>query len=102
MNYFVPNFGLDSEIASVHSSLSETEKLMGQEFHLPDPDNQKPGYKTDYFVPNFGADHDIVDAKESITSTETKLDYKWTPTKDENDVWTVPQPIDSASYSYRP
>jgi len=75
---------------------------MGQEFHLPDPDTQKPGYPTGYTVPNFGADHDIVNIKDAISATEEKLDYKWTPTKDADGAWVVPQPIDASAYSYRP
>merc|ERR1711990_1163703 len=91
IDYFVPNFGVDNEVAASAASLSETEKLMEHKFNLPDPDNQKPGYDTDYFVPNFGADHDIANIKDAITQTESKLDYKWTPTQDDNGAWIVPQ-----------
>lgn len=38
VDYTVPNFGVDPEVSNVQKSLAETEKLMGQEFHLPDPD----------------------------------------------------------------
>merc|ERR1712146_31878 len=102
VDYVVPNFGVDPEILNVQKSLAETEKTMGQEFHLPDPDTQKVGYPTGYTVPNFGADHDIVGTQNSIATTEEKLNYKWTPVKDTDGAWVVPQPINAAAYSYRP
>lgn len=101
VDYFVPNFGVDSEIANVASSLAETEKFMGEKFNLPDPDTQKPGYPTGYTVPNFGADSDIVNVKDAISQSEDKLSYKWSPTQDDNGVWEVPQPFDNRSYSYK-
>jgi hypothetical protein len=102
IDYFVPNFGVDPEVSNVAASLSETEKLMGQKFNLPDEDSQKPSYKTGYFVPNFGEDHDIANIKEATSAAEEKVDHKWNPKQDDEGAWIVPQPIDAASYSYRP
>jgi len=101
IDYFVPNFGVDPEVSNVAASIAETEKLMGKTFDLPSEESQKPAYKTGYTVPNFGTDHDILNVKDAISKTEAKLDYKWTPTKDENGVYEVPQPINAAAYSYR-
>ena len=101
VDYFVPNFGVDPEVSNIAASIAETEKLMGKTFDLPSEESQKPAYKTGYTVPNFGTDHDILNVKDAISKTEAKLDYKWTPTKDENGVYEVPQPINAAAYSYR-
>ena len=102
IDYVVPNFGVDPEVSNVASSIAETEKFMGQKFNLPDEDSQKLPYKVGYTVPNFGADHDILNVKDAISNAQDKLSYTWTPTQDDNGAWIVPQPIDSASYSYRP
>ena len=69
---------------------------------MPDEDSQKPPYKTGYFVPNFGEDHDIANIKEATSAAEEKVDHKWNPKQDDDGARIVPQPIDAASYSYRP
>ena len=58
VDYFVPNFGVDSEIQSDASNLKATEKKLGPWELTKTP---KP-HPVDYKVPNFGVDNDIADS----------------------------------------
>jgi hypothetical protein len=92
MNYKVPNFGEDKDIANTKKSLATAEKMTGKEWNLlqleSDPicssagctqykhKTQPLGYDLDYFVPNFGMDSDILDTTHSIMNAELTHQHK--------------------------
>jgi len=76
MDYKVPNFGADSEIADHDSNLEKTEKLLGKKFS---PSKKEDPHPVDYKVPNFGVDQDIRDATANISNAESDHGV-WTPT----------------------
>ena len=67
-DYFVPNFGIDSDVAASQKNLKDTEGKLDVKMQA----SFKPpkGHPQDYFVPNFGVDQDIKDAQKSIRSQE--------------------------------
>lgn len=77
VNYFVPNFGVDKEIATSQKHLAEAEKslktTMKASFKTP------KSHPMNYFVPNFGQDTDIRIAQGNIKQTERDLRHKWNP-----------------------
>jgi hypothetical protein len=97
VDYSVPNFGTDKEMISDANNLVEAEKNLGKWDYVP----ASVAWKLNYRVPNFGVDTDIADTQESEKSTSDQLGIKWEPTQDANGVWTVPQPFDNRSYSYK-
>jgi hypothetical protein len=76
MDYTVPNFGADSEMADFKSNLEKTEALLGKKFN---PSKKEDPHPVDYKVPNFGVDQDIKDATSNISSAESDHGV-WTPT----------------------
>ena len=56
MNYFVPNFGQDSDIKETLKSLKVSEK---ENKHKLKASFKKAWEPSSYPVPNFGVDHDI-------------------------------------------
>jgi len=75
IDYVVPNFGVDSEIADHDSNLKKTETLLGRKFN---PKLKEDPHPTDYKVPNFGVDQDIKDATSNIANAESGLGA-WNP-----------------------
>jgi len=96
MDYFVPNFGVDKEMAASQQHLDDLEKKYGK-WDL----KKSEKIDRDYKVPNFGMDHDIADSLASEKTTSAELGTAWEPTQDANGVWLVPQPFDNKSYSYK-
>lgn len=43
-------------------------------------------------MPNFGVDQDIVTTQNNIAAEEKRQKHSWTPQRDENGVWLVPEP----------
>ena len=96
VDYFVPHFGMDHDIADSLAHTAELEKVHGKWT----PTEKGPGDKP-YTVPNFGMDVDMINAKESIASSQSTLGISWDPIQDlTTGLWAVPQPIDNKSYSY--
>ena len=58
-NYFVPNFGVDSDIADTTSNIAEAESEEGHTMQV----EEATKIKRDYFIPNFGTDNDIADSQ---------------------------------------
>ena len=75
MDYFVPNFGEDYDIAATKKHIAAAEKKHG--VWIPQRKTKTPPPK-DYFVPNLGLDKDILDAQSSIKNTEKNLGG-WNP-----------------------
>jgi len=59
MNYFVPNFGLDTGIKSSLDNTILAEKITGHKWQYIDPKDRPKPHKVDYVVPNFGQDTEI-------------------------------------------
>jgi hypothetical protein len=60
-NYFVPNFGVDNDIAISQKHLSQAEAKIGTKLKAS---FKKPkGHPVDYKVPNFGVDSDIIQSQ---------------------------------------
>lgn len=76
INYFIPNFGQDTEIRQslANTDLAEAEKgtKMVASFKQP------KGHPVDYFVPNHGVDSDILVSQGNLKQAEASLG-KWTP-----------------------
>ena len=97
VDYFVPNFGKDSDILTSDANLKATEAKLNVTLSankLPEP------HPTDYFVPNLGIDHDIRDTVASISESEKTLGHSWTPIEDEDGMYVVPEAAGSGSYGY--
>ena len=98
VDYFVPNFGMDTDIKTTQANLKATEAKLNVTLtatKLPKPD------PTDYFVPNLGMDYDIRDTQASIKETEKTLGHTWTPIEDEDGMYVVPEAAGSGAYSYQ-
>ena len=71
-DYFVPNFGVDEDIATTHHSKELAEKALNQEMEYI-PKKQRPkSPPRDYFVPNFGQDEDIKTSINNLDAMENK------------------------------
>jgi hypothetical protein len=71
-NYFVPNFGVDSDIADTTSNLAEAESEEGHTMKI----EEAADIKRNYFIPNFGVDPDILDSQSNLAQSETLLKTK--------------------------
>ena len=77
INYFVPNFGSDSDMISTSNHLNGAEARLNHKWVVV-PDSEKPApHPVDYFVPNFGVDSDIGTSDNSLSLAEKKLGHKW-------------------------
>jgi len=74
LNYFVPNFGKDSELRASDESLSLAEGKLKTKF---DAEFKKPEEDKSYTVPNFGVDYDIKDTLNHEKAAETSVGYVW-------------------------
>jgi len=99
MNYFVPNFGRDSDINVNWNSLDWAENSLRHRWVLPHGWDKKEKDNS-YTVPNFGVDEDIVNTQKNIAAQEKRLKHPWKPVQDENGVWGVPEAAANDSYSY--
>ena len=59
LNYFVPNFGNDSNVQTTLDNAKLAEKITGHTWTYIDPKDRPKPEKKDYFVPNFGVDSDV-------------------------------------------
>ena len=73
VNYFVPNFGVDNDVANTQQHLAATEKKLDHKlfaiFKKSDP------HPVDYFVPNFGADENVRLTQSNIEEAEQELGH---------------------------
>jgi hypothetical protein len=100
MNYFVPNFGVDSDIKDSFADTLQSEKNLKHQWIPINKKDLPKGHPVDYKVANFGVDHDIVATQAHVAQQEKLLKHKWTPTQDDNGVWIVPEPINNRAYTY--
>jgi hypothetical protein len=74
IDYFVPNFGKDSDIGLTQDNLDESEQELNHKWVPVKPADPPP---RNYFVPNFGNDYDNIDTNEDLDWSEKALDHKW-------------------------
>lgn len=77
VNYFVPNFGQDSDVNTTQAHLEAAETSVGTKMKASF--KQPKGHPTDYFVPNFGQDENIKQSLANTAQSETDLAHKWVP-----------------------
>ena len=76
INYEVPNFGQDSDVANTLRNAADVEKELG---HRWDVLKKAPApHPTNYFVPNFGKDSDVLGVEQSLAAAEKAAKHKWT------------------------
>ena len=86
VDYFVPDFGVDTDILTSLKHTKEAEAKYGNStFSF----KKEKGPPLDYYVPNFGMDHDIADSLENLKELEHKYG-KWTVKQDDYGNWVVP------------
>ena len=66
VNYPVPDFGVDTDILNVSSSIRQSEKALKKELHADFGQKENGVNPRGYTVPDFGVDHDIIRTKNSI------------------------------------
>ena len=76
-DYFVPNFGQDTEVKNSLSSAAQAETSAGHFWDVLAPEPDDP--KRNYFVPHFGTDSDINASLSSLNSAESKFGPMSTP-----------------------
>merc|ERR1719454_2632582 len=75
VDYFVPDFGVDTDIINVTDAISQSEKTLKKQLHADWKATKNPVNPRDYFVPDFGIDHDIEHVQHSIEISEKKLGH---------------------------
>ena len=82
VDYVVPNFGPDHDIAATHKNIADSEKRLGHKMKADFKATENKLNPRDYFVPNFGLDKDIEASLKNLSDTEKKHG-KWVlpPTK---------------------
>ena len=76
INYEVPNFGMDHDIALSLKNTAFVEKDLKHKWDvLKAPAAPHP---TDYFVPNFGKDEEINTVNQSLAAAEKQVNATWT------------------------
>ena len=99
IDYFVPDFGMDTEIQSSLSNTKEAEKKWGKKFETNIFKKIK-GPPKDYFVPNFGLDQDIIDSQQNLKDQE-KIYGEWKLKKDDFGQYEgIPVAASGDSYAY--
>ena len=79
VDYFVPDFGMDKEIANTQRTIKDTEVKMNHELTFkqgPPP----PEHPKDYFVPDFGVDHDVKVTLQHADNAEKQYGHFWDAT----------------------
>jgi len=108
-DYFVPNFGMDHDVADSLHNMHNLEAVHGNfdpESFLVQTNSdpicnssgctqykhpKKESHPVDYFVPNFGVDQDIADSQSHEAAASAAFGHTWTPHKDpETEKWVVP------------
>lgn len=74
VDYFVPDFGLDSESLYTQNNIKMAEAASGAQMSADwGFDKSTVATPRDYFVPDFGVDEDVRGVTESIGNAETGL-----------------------------
>ena len=84
-DYFIPNFGVDHDIADSEQNLAQSEKLLNKKMG-DDYFKDAPSHDVNYFVPNFGQDNEIATSLKNTADTEKALNHKWTVKDDKANI----------------
>ena len=76
IDYFVPNFGPDHDIAATQKNIASSEKRLKKKMNASFDANKNDVNPRGYFVPNFGLDGDILSSLSNLKKTEKKFG-KW-------------------------
>ena len=82
INYQVPNYGVDHDIADSQANLKNAEKSLGHKLDLVAGGRRSTGvdnfdnHPMNYKVNNLGMDKDIIDTQKNLKDAEKKLG-KW-------------------------
>lgn len=74
-NYFVPNFGVDSDVRATQASIKGAEASTGKSLKANFGQKDR-GYPINYSVPSFGADPEITASQTNLINTEKKMNHK--------------------------
>ena len=77
MDYPVPNFGMDEEIATSIKNSELAQKEHNHDWVIPDKKSLPPPPPMNYFVPNFGLDKEIIDNQKDISVAEKIVKHHW-------------------------
>lgn len=89
VDYAVPDFGMDKEIANTQKSIADAERAKNHELTFksgPPP----PEHPKDYYVPDFGVDHDVKTTLNNAGAAEKQYGHFWDATKKAPE----PHPVD--------
>jgi hypothetical protein len=75
IDYKVPDFGVDTDIANTLKHGAAAEKYHGHKFVGP-PAKKPAGPPMNYFVPNFGQDPEVTASITNLAKIEKKLKHK--------------------------
>jgi hypothetical protein len=75
VNYFVPNFGKDSDIKTSFKNMATAEEELGHVLEASFDPPKEP--KRNYFVPHFGEDTEIKYTKANIAAAEKKYNHEY-------------------------
>ena len=93
MNYYVPNFGNDSDNLDTNEDLAWAEDNLDHKWVVDFSEKKLP--PKDYFVPQFGLDQDIKDTQFTMGRAEKQYG-PWNVEQEEN---YVTYPVDNFSYN---
>ena len=80
VDYFVPNFGTDRDIAVTQQNLRDSERALNHKWNVVPKKLRPAPHPVDYFVPNFGLDHDVVTTQSHIRDSEHQYsNSNWKP-----------------------
>ena len=81
MDYFVPDFGVDQDVAYTENNIKmaevERNHKMTADFEFTE---STVGTPRNYSVPDFGVDEDIAGVTSSLDWSQDNLGQTWTPT----------------------
>ena len=77
VNYYVPNFGADSDIKLTHNNLKAAEIQRGHKWNVVPKDQRPAAHPTDYYVPNFGQSQEVRDVNQALSASEKYHGRKW-------------------------
>ena len=66
VNYFVPDFGVDTDIIDATDSIKNAETTLKKTLNATFDQKENPLNPRNYFVPDFGKDHEIIYTQNSI------------------------------------
>jgi hypothetical protein len=97
MNYYVPNFGNDSDNMDTNEDLAWAEDNLDHKWVVDFKKKDPP--PMNYYVPDFGLDQDIRDTQYNTKRAE-KTYGPWNVEQDDVGNFVMVNPVDNMSYNY--